>query len=112
MITETKLQKKLESLHTEALATVIAHIKRIKALVKKGEYNGLMLKNPIMYQYINDVDCEVISIISMDEKIAVVDTGDTDREELLNELKTSTLIAIVGQLELFKTFKDVKNELI
>ena len=121
MITETKLQEKLEALHTEVLETVIAHIKRIKALVKKAYCDGqdlgeaiddVMLINPVMYQYIDDNNCEVICTISMGDKIAVVDTGIEDREVLLKELETNILIAIVGQLELFDTFEDIENQLI
>jgi hypothetical protein len=120
MTTEANLHEKIEALHKEAVATIIEHIKRIKALIidKLGEdiyendYNEIRLSSPVLYQYIDDQTNEVIGSVSMDEENAIIDTGFSDSDILLNQLNTNVLIAIVGQLEEFETFEDVEMQLI
>jgi hypothetical protein len=121
MTTEANLHEKIEALHKEAVETIVAHIKRIKALIvdKLGEFGDEMpefdeirLSSPILHQYIDDQTNEVIGSVSMDEENAIIDTGFDDSNILLNQLNTNVLIAIVGQLEEFETFEDVEMQLI
>jgi len=120
MTTEQELHEKLEAIHKEAVDTIIAHIQRIKALIidKLGEdiyendYNEIRLSSPILHQYIDDQTSEVIGSVLMDGEHAIIDTGFSDSDILLNQLNTNVLIAIVGQLEEFETFEDVEMQLI
>jgi hypothetical protein len=119
MTTEANLHEKIEALHKEAVETIVAHIKRIKALIvdklgedEDAEYDEIRLSSPVLYQYIDDQTNEVIGSVSMDEENAIIDTGFEDSNILLNQLNTNVLIAIVGQLEEFETFEDVEMQLI
>ena len=119
MTTEANLHEKIEALHKEAVETIVAHIKRIKALIvdklgedEDAEYDEIRFSSPILHQYIDDQTNEVIGSVSMDEENAIIDTGFDDSNILLNQLNTNVLIAIVGQLEEFETFEDVEMQLI
>jgi len=117
MTTEANLHEKIEAIHKEAVATIIEHIKRIKALIvaelgEDGGYNEIRLSDPILYQYIDDQSNEVIGCVCMDEENAIIDTGFDESNILLNQLNTNVLIAIVGELEVFETFVDVEMQLI
>ena len=107
-----KIEAYIANANTVVMACIKEEIKRIQDILLAEDTNNeidgeIRLETPPMYQYIDDQFSQVVGGIRTDGETAVIDTGDSDFREDINNFGLELKIAILEELESIMNIDDI-----